>query len=266
VTPRTVVVPLDGSSFAERAIPVGRKLAWQLGGDLGLLSARWDDVPQQAEEYLARVAEENGHAETMFVQDRGAAEAIVLEAQGDRDPVICMTTHGRGAFRWSVLGSVAEEVVRNARRPVLLVGRHCPADAAPFRTAVLTVDGSDADDPAVPVAIEWAQALGLGVEVVQVIHPLDVEDAVEPNKVTQSIVARLRDAGLSVRFVSLRSRLVAHAIADHAATVDHPIVVMSSHARTGVGRVALGSVAMGTVAMAAAPVLVVHSGGAANGG
>ena len=79
--PQTVIVPLDGSQFAERAIPVARAIATQTDGHVAFLTARWDDKPGVALSYLQRTAEEQGPAETMFVQDRRASEAITLAAQ-----------------------------------------------------------------------------------------------------------------------------------------------------------------------------------------
>ena len=257
--PKTVIVPLDGSQFAERAIPVARAFATQTEGHIALLSARWDDKPSETLSYLQRTGEAEGPAEIMFVRDRHAPEAITL-AQENHDRIVCMTSHGRGALRWSVLGSVAEDVIREARHPVLLVGRHCKTDwPHGFRTAVVCVDGFSAADPIVPIATEWAKALQLDVHVVLVIHPLDVEGATVPDKTVETIVAHFREQDVTARGVVLRSRLIAGEIADYAATVPDALVMMSSHSRTGFERLALGSVAMGTVAMSPSPVLVVSN-------
>jgi nucleotide-binding universal stress UspA family protein len=40
MAPKTFVVPLDGSEFAERALPVAETLAERLGGSLLLVSAQ----------------------------------------------------------------------------------------------------------------------------------------------------------------------------------------------------------------------------------
>jgi nucleotide-binding universal stress UspA family protein len=169
-----------------------------------------------------------------------------------------MTSHGRGAFRWAVLGSVAERVLHETRGPIMLVGRHC-ATTFPegFRTAIVCVDGFNAAEPIVPVATEWAKALGLDVHVVMVIHPLDVEGATVPDKNVEAIVEHFQAAGIRARSVILRSRIVPHAIADYAAVVSGSLIMMSSHSRTGVARVAMGSVAMTVVGLSPSPVLVV---------
>jgi nucleotide-binding universal stress UspA family protein len=256
--PQNIVVPLDGSALAERAIPVARKLAVQTGSGIMLMTARWDDDPERAHAYLNKAARDHAPVGVLFVQDRDAARAISLVAQEDGTRLVCMTSHGRGSLRWAALGSVAEEVIRDAGQPVLVVGRHCSLDVTPFQTAIVAVDGSDAEDPVVPLAIDWARELDLSVRLVQVIHPLDVEDAEEPNKAVLAISDRMQDAGLPVDVIVLRSRLIGATVADYAATVTGGLVMMSSHSRTGIGRLALGSVPMSTVAMSPAPVLVVH--------
>jgi nucleotide-binding universal stress UspA family protein len=258
--PRNLLVPLDGSPFAERAIPVAQKLAAQTGGNVTFMAAR-DDGPEREYAYLETVAGQHSPADVLFIQDRPAAPAISLLAHEDGARLICMTSHGRGSLRWAALGSVTEAVIRESRHPVLVVGRHCVLDVTPFETAIVAVDGSDTDDPVVPVAIEWSSELGLHVHLVQVVHPLDVLGATAPSKAVCDIAERMRDAGSTVDVVVLRSTLVGAAIADEAAAFSGPLVMMSSHGRTGVGRFALGSVAMQTVAMAPAPVLVVHRPG-----
>jgi nucleotide-binding universal stress UspA family protein len=50
-----------------------------------------------------------------------AADAIVREAKKQRADLIVLGTHGRRGMRRMVMGSDAEEVVRTARVPVLLV-------------------------------------------------------------------------------------------------------------------------------------------------
>jgi Universal stress protein family len=52
----------------------------------------------------------------------GQSGAAIVAAAVDAD-LIVMSTHGRGGPLRSILGSVANEVVRKSRRPVLLVCR-----------------------------------------------------------------------------------------------------------------------------------------------
>jgi nucleotide-binding universal stress UspA family protein len=254
----TLVVPVDGSEFAERAFPVARALASQLDADIEAVTGRWVDRNPEAQRYLHDVAQRFAPIEIEFLPEREPAEAIEEVVNKPGEHLVCMTSHGRGAFRWAVLGSVAERVVHATRGPVVLVGRHCATKLpAGFLTAIVCVDGFDVAEPVVTVATEWAKELELDVHVVMVIHPLDVEGATVPDKNVEAIVEHFEAAGVRARSVVLRSRLVANAIADFAGTIDGSLVMMSSHSRTGVARVALGSVAMNTVGLSPSPVLVV---------
>src|SRR5437016_1443673 len=125
---RTFVVPLDGSAFAERAVPVACALAERVDGRLLLLSAPYKGVLQPGE-YLAEVAKRcavpvDTRADTTFLP----ADAITNVVAESDDRMVVMTSHGRGGLRWSIVGSTAEEVIRRSDRPLVLVGRHCRDD------------------------------------------------------------------------------------------------------------------------------------------
>ncbi|MBI4507043.1 MAG: universal stress protein [Chloroflexi bacterium] len=138
-----ILVPLDGSAFAEVALPHAVALAKQTGASLTLLSVLaplppavlpqgtyldWPkmqrDLHAETRSYLdgvrQRVAAE-GLVVGVDLREGDAAGAIVDTAQALRADVIVMATHGRsGLGRWT-LGSVADRVVRSARMPVLLI-------------------------------------------------------------------------------------------------------------------------------------------------
>ena len=127
---------------------------------------------------------------------------------------------------------------------------------------LVCVDGKSVAEPIIPVAVQWAKALNLGVRVAVVVHPLDLDVGGFPHDVVDVIVARLAASGVPATSVALRGSYTAGAIADHVA--DSPIalvamsalVAMNAHARGGMARLALGSVAMATVGLAECPVLL----------
>jgi len=254
--PDTLVVPLDGSEYAARALPVARAFVRQTGGRLRLMTTRGDDDMKSARAYLDEVAaaQQGVEVSTVVVADRSAASAIQLVATESPGRIVCMTTHGRGRLRGALLGSVAEEVVCESSKPVLLLGRHCRTEwPYNFRKMVVCVDGTNAAPAVEPDAVEWANTLGLDVHVATVIHPLDTAG---PDAVLDAMVGRMQAAGLHAYRYVHRSTYPAAAIADFAETVDADRVAMSSHARAGSARISLGSVTMGVVGMARCPVLV----------
>ena len=167
MTPKTLVVPLDGSEYAERALPIAETVAERIGGSLLLLSAQYHG-PLRPHEYLEERAALCGRCPVDLIATKEElAEDAIVDALDNRDDlVVCMTTHGRGRLRWAVLGSVAEDVIRRTGRPTLLVGRNCRTDfldRSPHLVACS--DGSEDSAELAPVAREWADLLGLDHEV-----------------------------------------------------------------------------------------------------
>ena len=126
---RRLVVCLDGSELAERAVPVAAELAGRL--DAGVVLVRV--VPHERGRpgpggvsdlgYLHDVAERIPDVPVAFepVYDREPARAIARYVSGHDDTVVVMGTHGRSGLQQLVLGSVARGVVHRADCPVLVV-------------------------------------------------------------------------------------------------------------------------------------------------
>src|SRR5581483_4835666 len=97
-------------------------------------------------------------AETAVVGGRAADVVLELAEQPDVRLVV-MATHGRsGPSRW-LLGSVAEQVVRKAPRPVLLLTPRSLAAGTPDRLQrrlLVATDGSAVSEGVFPAATELA--------------------------------------------------------------------------------------------------------------
>jgi nucleotide-binding universal stress UspA family protein len=170
-----------------------------------------------------------------------------------------MTSHGRGGIRWALLGSVAEDVIRTSRQPVIVVGAHCRPECVEGKELVLCYDGSAAMEPAITAACEWAKALDLSVQLVFLASPYDVESLTHPEDLFEAPVARLTAEGLAVGSTMLQGSWAAGMLADFASSRGAAFVAMASRARTGAARVAIGSTTMGVVGLAPCPVLVTHA-------
>lgn len=258
--PKTIIVPLDGSSFSEGAVPIAHEIARRVGAHVLLMATHFDDVDlDRRMKYLAGVADRFSGDSIGIISINEHPNALVIEEllQDAPDRIVCMRTHGFGRVLWAVLGSVAEQVVRESRRPMLLVGRHCsegwPSD---MRHMLVCVDGSAVADPVVPVAIRWAKALGLVVHVGLVVHPLDFQGTGFPDEIMDAIAARFIAEGVEAVPVVLRGSHIAGAIADYVAELQIALVAMNTYARGGVSRATLGSVAMATVGLVECPVLL----------
>lgn len=133
---RRILVPLDGSALAEAVLPRVTELAKSLGAEVLLLRVAIAHVfpgvdPTEEEVRVVRGAEEYVEAMAGKLAEKGipvraavrygkpAAEIIEHIAANEVD-LVAMSTHGRSGLSRLVMGSVAEEVVRNAEVPVLL--------------------------------------------------------------------------------------------------------------------------------------------------
>lgn len=134
-----IVVPLDLSEVAERAIEPAADIARGLGEELLLVTVNG----QRLRNDLRSLAESEGTAVNDLIQlylDSTAADLSGVEVSGRMIPgetaagalvdfaeasddvrMIVMATHGRTGFeRWR-LGNVTEKVVRHCSKPVLVV-------------------------------------------------------------------------------------------------------------------------------------------------
>src|SRR4249920_746231 len=110
MVPKTIVVPLDGSPVAERALRIATPLAHRLDADVVLVTSTSDGNAEASRSYLEGVVTlfGDGELEPVVVADCRAADAIQQTASMRPESMVCMTTHGRGRLRWAVAGSVAE--------------------------------------------------------------------------------------------------------------------------------------------------------------
>jgi nucleotide-binding universal stress UspA family protein len=87
-----------------------------------LADSERDRLLKQLRELVPANAEAMGITTHVSVLLGGnASEAIVQASERLNVDVVCLASHGRGGLARAVLGSVAQEVVRAARRPVLVV-------------------------------------------------------------------------------------------------------------------------------------------------
>jgi len=147
MTPKKILVPLDGSSLAEAALWKAVDLGGADGAAYSLLRAAEahtlpgaDPVEAQvsavreAEEYLEGVArrlrERGVRAVETHVWYGAPAGAIAEAAKVQKVDMIVMSTHGRSGLGRLILGSVAESVLRGTTTPILVVrAAGAPVDA-----------------------------------------------------------------------------------------------------------------------------------------
>ena len=207
-----------------------------------------------------------------------AGEILRYVEENDVD-LILMASHGRSGIgcRRFVLGGVAEKVLHESTVPVWLVRAGIPEeivyDKWPRKTMVVPLDGSELAEAVLP-HVE-ALAKQRGAEPVDMVL-LRVLETVEPKaseELTHMVAAkrraqaeeylagvvekRLKDAGLTVRS-EVRVGKPAEQIIDYADATPFSLIMMSTHARSGISRWAYGSVALRVLHTASRPMLLVR--------
>ena len=137
---KRILVPLDRSDIAETIVPLVADLARGAGATVrllhvapipdnlvskeGRLIAYADQEMERLEaeglEHLRGVAERLGLPAECVVRFGDDADEILREAEAYGADLVAVTTAGKSGLKRVVMGSVAEQVFRRARAPVLL--------------------------------------------------------------------------------------------------------------------------------------------------
>jgi nucleotide-binding universal stress UspA family protein len=143
---RRILVTLDGSPFAERAIDAAVALGRPFGAEYALLMVVEPPLPiadpsglmvvpvavdaekqlrEAAANYLegvaARLRKEGLTVTTHPVEAPAAAATIIEQADALRVDLIAIASHGAGGITRLVVGSVADKVIRGSAHPTLVV-------------------------------------------------------------------------------------------------------------------------------------------------
>jgi nucleotide-binding universal stress UspA family protein len=262
-----IVVPLDGSPAAERALGPALDLAHLTGVPLQLLSRCFPDESGAVAMYLSKVAARCGDvtvATTVVVRD-SILDAI-LDGLGPGS-VVCMTSHGRGGLARAIMGSIAEALLRVLDRPTLVVGPRVTTPAFVGRV-VACVDGSDRSELTLAPARAWADLTREPLWLLEVERPHDPFDDDLPRDVVEGghLAALGHQVGADGWDV-LHGRHPAAALAAAASDPANPtgLLVLANHGRTGWDRIHQGSVTATVVHHAPVPVLVVPAHARAEG-
>jgi nucleotide-binding universal stress UspA family protein len=294
---RTVVVPLDGSPFAEQALPHALSIGRRAGATLDLVHVhvlyalpdpacgRYSFVPELDDEHrrqeqlylegtakwLATVSPVPWTAAVVSGLD---ADGILQRVQDGKADLIVMTTHGRWPLGRFFLGGVANELIRQAAVPVLLVR---PRDPAPgivpepvLEHVLVPLDGSPLAERVLGPALDLVRMWEGHCTLLRVIEasppsisgrpnrrcPPEQEQEVAARAYLEKIAERLRDEGASVQTRVVVAPHTAPAILEEAQTQRCDFIALATHGRGGLRRLLLGSIADKAIRGSSTPVLV----------
>jgi len=277
-----ILVPLDGTPESNAALPAARTLALAMGASVFLLqvleSPESEPSFAEAADRLRRVADElakSGPRVDSAVRRGQAADEIAAQVREQGADLVVMRTRGRAGIQRAVMGSVAERLLSRSDVPIMMLrpgGRRMDRIA----NLLVPVDGSPGGALALTSAIGLAKATGARIRLLEVVVAL-ASRALTPSEYdpgwddaaltaaqiyVDEMVRRLRDAGVEVTGEARIMPDIAAGIVEVGDESTSDLIVMSTHALTGVPRAVLGSVADAVVRTAACPVLLLHRRGA----
>jgi len=272
-----ILVPLDGSAFAEQALPTAQVMTQSFSGRLTLLSviqrsggtrtlpmtpSHLDGDLREHEAYLGKVAakfEGTGIKTESTIASGSVVGEILSATNRQRIDLLIMSTHGRSGVGRLLVGSVANDVLRQSEIPILLVrpGVSTSYEPPQFRRLLVTLDGSAAAEQVLPFS--HALALNFGSEVILLSVPDDQEvENPAPNlkHYLENVANSFHKAGINTRTIVTGYR-PAVTIVNMAASEAADLVMMATHGRGGRERLYYGSVADRVLRQSRTPILLV---------
>jgi len=169
---RKLIIPLDGSEFSAKALPIGVELAVAANASVHVIGIAetdaelaWthDHVHDDAKRAGVDVADVEVRVDPDPVQ-------ILLELSDDAGSVVCLATHDRMPPAARIMHAVGSRLLERARRPVVVVGPNATTEAL-GSDVVVAVDGVGDAEPLLAVAAAWALQLHSRVRIATVYEP-----------------------------------------------------------------------------------------------
>jgi nucleotide-binding universal stress UspA family protein len=201
---RTIMVPLDGSSLGEHALPLALGIARRAGAAVELVHVRTpagpnllggapdapalgetplEQVDEQARAYMGQLAVNLSArwnvAMTAVVLEGRAVDILYDHALASGADLVVMTTHGYGPLTRAWMGSVADTLVRRLPMPILLTR---PLDEAldllaqahepAFQHVLIPLDGSPLSEEILEPAVALGSLMQARYTLLQALDPL----------------------------------------------------------------------------------------------
>jgi nucleotide-binding universal stress UspA family protein len=291
---KNIMLPVDGSHFSELALPLAVHLAKVSSARLHIvrvhvtavptaetvISDNYDELVRDWERDALTAA--RGRAMDAGVQastellDGPIVEGLQRYIAATNIDLVVMTTHGRSGIRRAVMGSVAEQCVRNTEVPILLIHPRSELDdvttsLGDVKRILVPLDGTEESEAVLPHVVRLAQLSGAEIVLTRVATaPFDIAVTIGVEAL-KDYLHRLRDQaetyliavkrtlpeGLRVTCVADSSERVPQGIINIANAERADLIAMATHGRSGWARVAVGSVAESVLHKSATPVLLI---------
>jgi nucleotide-binding universal stress UspA family protein len=259
---RSLLVPLDGSTFSERSLPFAGKVAHATGGSVhlahvhvpyepdhllgntqfqfeGVNMAEYDAHHREREEvYLSGLADglsrEGTPADAKILDGREVAEELAAYADEVHTDMIFMTTHGYSGANRLWLGSVADEMIRHTGLPMFVIHPEeraaLPDRVFSVRRILIPLDGSKLAESVLGPATELARATGARITLLNVVPMPELSGWPVLESLRERPVPKLDGAIAYLEGVADELRLEGYEVQTHALRAPHAATAIVSAA------------------------------------
>jgi nucleotide-binding universal stress UspA family protein len=277
-----ILVPLDGSSLAEAALPAAAFLAGKLGARVTLFHVVERHAPSEVhgQTHLKTAQDAAAYLENLSIrgfpqgvpvdchvhegQSDDVAGSIVAHTEELKHDLVIMCSHGRGQALHLFLGSIAQKVIAKGSLPVLITHPDDLGGAPAFncKNILVPLDGNPDHAQALPVSKGIARACDAALHLAVVIPrfaslsgDIKVSSRMLPATASKmlEIVSQNAEESIQVELASLREQgftASAHVLrGDPAKTIvmaaaeaGVDLIVLATHGKTGMEAFWTGSV------------------------
>jgi nucleotide-binding universal stress UspA family protein len=283
-----ILVPLDGSDIAEKALPYAKAIAKLKNSNLTLYAVSLSIFVDKRDRLFTSYLEVNagelnaeGINTTTAIGNGDTAEQIIKYADENKFDLIVMATHGySGAKRW-MFGSVTQKVLYGTSIPVLLVKGKSSESVTDFNKILVPVDGSPFSESTFPYVIELTENTDKEVLLLHICEPPVVpsygsrpinekwaryrdEMWEEVEKLSEMYMEKIT-ADMTSKGIKARSMIVKALTGEVAKTImqvkkdeNIDLTIIATQGRTGVNRLVYGNVVNKIVEEGSKPIMLIR--------
>jgi nucleotide-binding universal stress UspA family protein len=285
---RKLLVPLDGSELAERALPYAKAIAETRDSEVilftvSIASAEQLDRPMKAYlELKTNELQSQGIKASSAVTYGNVPDAIISFADKNKIDLIIISTHGYSGIKRWVLGSVARKVLYGTSVQVLLIKSKAPkVSQVTLRKILLPVDGSPFSETPIPFIEQLTTGTDAEIFLTLVCepplvpsygdHPINptwekhrdsvwTEEKQQASLYLKKMETKLKKKGMRVKSQVIPGELgrIAEAILQVGQKEGIDLIAMATHGRSAVSRWVYGGTANRIVEQSLQPVILIR--------
>jgi len=285
---KKILIPLDGSELAEKALPYAKSIAKLKNSNVILFAVsltifvdRRDRLFTSYLEVTAKELNEVGIKATTATSYGDVAEEIVKYANNKKMDLIIMATHGYSGTKQWMFGSITQKVLYGTEIPVLLIKSKSPEVSVEFNRILLPVDGSSFSESTFPYVEELTKKTNKEILLLHICEPPIVpsygsrpinptwkkyrddmwaEMEQQSTSYLKKTTTALKKKGIKVksRVVKAQTNEVAQTIMQISKEENIDLIVIATQGRAGVNRWVHGSVANRIVEDFPQPILLIR--------